>query len=634
MLQGINRIGRSWVGRVIVAILFGFLIVSFAIWGIGDIFRGGVRTQVATVGGVDISAEQYRNAYQSEFQTLVRRARRSITPEQARALGLEQRVLARLVSEAAFDNETKRLGLAIPDSLVVRTIQADPSFRGPDGAFSRALFIDIIRQSGLTEQQYVRDQRSVVARQQLAEGLTGAFGVPIAMREAVHRYQSERRSVELVTLTAKTLGELPAPTDAQLQSVYDDRKATFRAPEFRSALLMILDPAGLAKPEAVSDEDARAVYGRAKDTRFGTPERRMIQQIVFPTRPDADAAAERIKAGSAFEEIAKERGIDDATLNLGKLTKAEMLDPVAAETAFSLPEGGVSPPVAGRFGPVLIRVTAIEPGSLKPFEQVSTDIKLEIARERARREVETVHDAVEDQRVSAKPLAEIAKERNLPLLPVKDIDRSGRDKSGQPVTGVADREPVLAGVFRSDVGADNEAVTLPTGGYVWFEVTNVEPGRDRPMADIRDNVADEWRRQEVTRGLAEKANALTARLDKGEALSSVATELGLVATTIQDLARGQTKDNVAAPIVTRIFATPVGKAASAAPDDESRAVFKVTTAVMPSFVTTTQDSISAETQIRTIVTDDLLTAVVADVEKRIGVKLYPGNIRRAIGGES
>ena len=39
-LQGIRNAGRSWLGKIVVGILFAFLILSFAIWGINDIFRG------------------------------------------------------------------------------------------------------------------------------------------------------------------------------------------------------------------------------------------------------------------------------------------------------------------------------------------------------------------------------------------------------------------------------------------------------------------------------------------------------------------------------------------------------------------------------------------------------------------
>jgi peptidyl-prolyl cis-trans isomerase D len=633
MLQGINRLGKSWVGKVVVAILFGFLIISFAVWGIGDIFRGTARTQVATVGGVDITAEQYRNAYQLEYQNLVRQARRSVTPEQARALGLDRRVLARLVSEAAIDHETRRLGLHVSDALVVRTIQADPTFRGANGAFDRALFTDILRQSGLTEVQFVREQRAVVARQHLHEGLTGALQVPLAMREAVHRFQTEKRSAEFVRLGPAVLGELAAPSPEQLQKFFEDRKASFRAPEYRSLALLRLDAGALAKPEAVSDEDARAYYGRLKDSRFGAPERRAVQQIVFPNREEAEAASTRIKEGTTFDAVAAERKVDEATLNLGTLTRADMIDPAVATAAFELAEGGVSEVVAGRFGPVLVRVTKIEPASQKPFEEVRDEVRAELARERARSEVTVVHDTIEDQRASAKPLAEIARDRGLTLQPVPAVDRSGRDKNGTVVDLGPERDAILTAAFRGDVGADIEAVSYRDGsGYAWLDVTGIEPAHDRPLEDVRDRVAEEWRREETSRALAEKARLAAERLDRGDSFAALAGELGLTVETAADLSRSQPQAGLPQGVVTRLFATPVGKASSAAADESGRVLFKVTAATVPPFLTTTQESAATEGQLRSFLADDLLAEYVAEVEKRIGVTLYPTNVTRAIGG--
>jgi peptidyl-prolyl cis-trans isomerase D len=634
MLQGINQIGKSWVGRVIVAVLFGLLIVSFAIWGIGDVFRGNVRTQVATVGGRDISGETYRNAYQQEYQALIRRAGRSVTPEQARALGLEDRVLARLISEAAFDHEARRYGLNVSDEMVILATQEDPAFRGPTGGFDRSRFYDALRQSGMSEAQYVIEQRQAMTRQQLGEGITGALRIPLAMREAVHRYQAERRTAELIRLPASAAGEIPAPDDAKLQAFYDERKASFRAPEYRAVSLLTLNPDTLAKPDQVSTEDARAYYARVKDTKFGTPERRTIHQIIFPSKAEAEAAAARIKAGTSFDDIAKELNIDDATLNLGTLTRGEMIDDVAGDAAFDLPEGAVSEPVEGRFGAALLRVTKIDKSTLKPFDEVAAQVKAEVARERARDEIQTVHDAIEDQRASAKPLAQIAQEKKLPLAQVAAVDRNGRDKAGQPVAALAAQQALVTAVFRGHVGSDNEAVTTPDGGYIWFEVTGIDAARDRPLAEVKDQVAAEWRKDEVSKALAEKARGLVERIDKGEAVSAVAGSVGLKWETANDIERTKPREGLGAPVVTRIFATPVGKGGSAAPNDESRVVFKVASATVPPFVTTTQEASGAEGQLRTLVTDDLLAEYLADAEKRIGVQIYRANIRRAIGGES
>ncbi|HEV7873088.1 MAG TPA: SurA N-terminal domain-containing protein [Enterovirga sp.] len=634
MLQGMNRLGQSWVGRVVVAIMFGFLIISFGIWGIGDIFRGNVRTDVATIGKTTITADAYRNAYQTELQRLIQRARRNITPDQARALGIDQRVLGRLVTEAAIDQRARELGLAVSDPLVARTISEDPNFKGANGAFDRTQFNELLRSNGMNEAQYVREQRAVVLRLQLAEAVTGALPVPLAMREAVHRYQTEKRAAEYVTLGPPVLGEIPAPGDAQLQAYYDSKKATYRSPEYRSFAALVVDPAALTKPDSISDDDARRFYEQNKDTRFGTPERRTVEQIVLATREEAEAAFTRIKDGATFEAIATERGLDPKTLELGTFTRSEMIDPAAADAAFALGQGAVSGPVEGRFGPVLLRVTKIEPGNVKPYEQVASEVKRELALERARAQVTEVHDAIEDERAASKPLADIARERGLKLVEIVGVDRSGNGPDGQPVASLPAAQTLLPAVFASDVGADTEAQRTPNSGYVWFEVKNVQPARDRPLNEVKDKVAADWRSDENSRGLAEKARGLTERLDKGEAMSAVAGELGLTVQTASDVTRQGTSGELTQAVVPLVFATPVGRAASSAAADDKRVVFKVTAASVPAYVTTTQQAQAEEDQLRNMLSEDLLSQFVADIQKQLGLEVHPDMMRRAIGGES
>src|SRR5215210_1453295 len=129
MMKGLRTAGQTWLGKTIIAVLFGFLILSFAIWGINDIFRGGTRITVAKVGDAEISAEAVRTTYQAELQQLIRRTRQSINTQQARALGLDSQVLARMVTEATLDQKARALGLMVSDQLIVRAVTEDPNFR-------------------------------------------------------------------------------------------------------------------------------------------------------------------------------------------------------------------------------------------------------------------------------------------------------------------------------------------------------------------------------------------------------------------------------------------------------------------------------------------------------------------------
>jgi len=628
MLRNMRKAGQTLVGKIIATVFFGALIVSFAIWGIGDIFRGAPASTVAEVGDTSISVDQVRNAYTNQLQQLSRQFRTVITPEQARMFGLDQQVLNSLVTEAVMAEEAKRLGLSVSDELVARSIMENPAFKGADGQFNRALFDQALRNVGLSEPGFVQEQRASMARAHLAEALAADLTVPAAAKEALHRFTAERRTASYLLLTAAMAGEIPAPTAEQLQSFYEERKGSFRAPEYRAVSVMSLDAASIAKPDDVSEADARQYYEQHK-ANYGQPERRTIQQIPFTAMEDAQAASTKIKEGTAFEAVAAERGVAAAGLELGTFTKAEMLDAAVADAAFSLSEGGVSEPIQGRFGPVIVRVTQIQPESVRPFEEVAADIRGAIARERAQGQIERIHDEIEDLRAGAKPLAEIAKEKGLSLVQVPAMDAQGLDKAGNPVN-VPERAAVAKAAFESDIGVDTEALRT-SSGYVWYDVTGIEPSREKSLDEVRDQVAAQWREDQISQRLTEKASQITERLEKGEAIEAVAQDVNAQVKTAAGLARNAAKDDLSAEAVNRIFATPVGKVGHAANGTDSRAVYKVTAATVPPMATTTQEAQNIEDQLRNGMSDDLINQYIAQARQDLGVRINQQALRQATG---
>ncbi|KFG70999.1 SurA N-terminal domain-containing protein [Microvirga sp. BSC39] len=630
MLRNMRKAGQTIVGKVIATIFFGALILSFAIWGIGDIFRATPASTVAEVGNTTITVDQTRNAYTNELQRLGRQFRTVISPEQARAFGLDQQVINNLVTDAVLAEKARDMGLSVSDQLVAASIVNNPAFKGADGQFNRALFDQALRNINLSEAGFVQEQRSAMARLHLAEAIAGDINVPLAAKEALHRYASERRASAYLLLTAAMAGDIPAPTAEQLQSFFNERKSTFRAPEYRAVTAMALDAAALAKPDAVSEADARARYEQQK-AKYGSPERRTIQQITFPSQGEAEAAATKIKEGATFESIAAERNVSPQDLELGTFTKAEMLDQAVADAAFSLEQGAASAPVAGRFGPVLLRVTQIQPEAVRPFEEVAAELRQEVATERAQGQIERIHDQIEDLRAGAKPLTDIAKEKGLTLVQAPAVDANGLDKAGNPVD-IPAKDAVVKAAFASDIGVDNEALGTGTG-YVWYDVTGIEASREKALDEVRDQVAAQWREDQIAQRLTERARGLTERLEKGEAIEAVAQEAGTTVKTATDLARNAAKDDLTAEAVNRIFAVPVGKAGHAANGPDARAVFKVTSATVPPLVTSTQQAQNTENQLRTATSDDLINQYIAQVRQDLGVTINQQALRQATGGE-
>ena len=106
----------------------------------------------------------------------------------------------------------------------------------------------------------------------------------------------------------------------------------------------MLSPEEIGKWTEVSDDDAKKMFEQRRD-QLGTPEKREVSQMMFPTMEEAAAARSRIAAGTSFDDIAKERNLKPSDVELGTVSKAEVIDPAVADEAFKLASGDVSQPV-------------------------------------------------------------------------------------------------------------------------------------------------------------------------------------------------------------------------------------------------------------------------------------------------
>jgi len=634
MLRGLHKASSTWLGKAVMAAVMGVIAISFAIWGIGDIFRGFGRNAVATIGGAEISIEQFRQFYNDRLQQLGRQAGRPITPDEARARGLDRQLLAQLVAETTVDEQAKQLRLGIDNAEIAKRITSDPSFRGANGQFDRQRFEQIIRQAGFTESRFIEEQRRSMLRRQLAQSITGDLKVPVTALAVLNRYQNEQRQIEYVALGATQAGDVPAPTPEVLNKYFDERKTLFRAPEYRNITLLSIAPSDVAKPDAVTAADAKAFFEQHKNS-YGKPEKREVRQIVFQKPEEAADARERITKGTKFDDIAKERQLKESDTDLGMVAKSDIIDSAVADAGFSLKPGETSAPVKGRFGTVLLQVGKIEPGEEKTYEQVAAQIKREIAESRAKTEVGNLRDKIEDERAAGSTLAEIAKKLSLKSVSIEAVDRSGRAPDGKPVAALPQTPNVISAAFASDVGVDTDPLQLPGGGYLYYDVTGVTPSRERSLEEVKDQVTARWRDDEIAKRLQAKADDLVGKLKAGMSFAQAASETDLNVQTANDLQRGKSGGFIPAKTIEAVFRTPKGTPSSAEGEKETeRFVFRVTDVVDPAFEAGTPQGQAITTTLQNSYTDDLVSEYIARLENDFGVTINPSALNQVVGGGS
>jgi peptidyl-prolyl cis-trans isomerase D len=633
MLRGIRTASRNWLGKTVMGLVMGLLIISFAVWGIGDIFRGFGQSSVAKIGSRDITIEQFRQIYNDRLQQIGRQIGRPLTQQQARALGFDRQVLGQVIAEIALDERARQLGLNLSDEEVARRIREDPTFRGFTGQFDRDRFLQMIRSAGYTEQRFVAEQRRVSLRRQIAEALSGELKVPDTLTQVMNRYEDEQRSVEYVVLDRAKAGEVPQPTEEELVQYFEGRKHLFRAPEYRKAVLIALSAADALMWITVSDDDARRAYEQRRE-RYVTPERRRVQQIVFPNAADARAASERLSGGLAFEALAAERELKDSDIDLGLVARTGIVDRAVADAAFALKEGEVSQPVDGRFGTAIVRVTKIEPEHVRSYEEAAPELKKEIATDRAKAEIQTRHDQIEDERAGGAQLAEIALKLGLTPHAIEAVDRSGRAPDGA-VVQLPPGVDILASIFASDVGVENEPVQLPAGGYVWYDVVEVTPSRERNLEDVKDRVEARWRDDRVGERLRAKATEIVDKLKAGTALAEIASAEGLKVETATGLKRGKPAEGLSANAVEDVFRA--GKDAAGTSEGRNppeRVVFRVTDVTVPSVASSSDEASRIADQLKRSLADDLIGQYLVRLQSDLGVSINETALRQVVGAEN
>jgi peptidyl-prolyl cis-trans isomerase D len=632
MLRGIRKASANWLGRAVMGGVMGLLALSFAIWGINDIFRGFGRSTLAKIGGTEIPIETFRQTYNERLQQMSRKYGRPIPREQASAMGLDRQVLSEMIAEAGLDQRARQMRLGISDAEVVRRITTDPVFHNASGKFDPARFQDILRNNGFSEQRFIAEQRRLMLRRQIAGSVSGDFPVPKAWIEAINQYENQERSIDYVALGPAQAGEIPQPTEDELSKYFEARKAMFQAPEYRKIVVVDGTPSELGRWIEISEDDVKRFFDEHR-SRYVKPEQRHVQQIVFPTMEEAQAADTRLKEGLSFAALAAERGLTEKDFDLGLATKADILDPAVGDAAFALKEGEVSAPVKGRFGAAIVTVTKIEPAEDKSVADVAAQVRKDIAAERAKAEVRSIHDKIEDERAGGSTLEEAAEKLKLPSV-TYEVDFSGREQTGKPLANLGRLGPVVKAAFNSDVNVDNEPVEAD-GGYIWYSVAGITPSHDRKLEEVKSEVETRWREDEIATRLKAKAADLLDKLKSGNDLEGVAKANDLTVEKADKIRRGKPSGNISASMANSIFHTAKDAYGSSEGDKPSAwIVFRVTDVTTPKLEANSTYEKSISDVVRSRTADDVFGEYLAWLEDELGTSVNRAALAQALGGSS
>ena len=629
MMDLLRGFSKGWVAKILIALLIG----SFAIWGVSSSILFGPAANVVQVGDTNITAQEYRFAYDNQLNAMSQQAGRRITRQEADVFGLRNSVLSQVTSGAVLDENSRIMGLGLSDEALAQEIANDPTFQDLSGTFSRNTLRATLRQYGLTEEEYIQDRKRVALRNQILQGTSASLDMPQVFTNAIAQFQNEKRVFDYVAIGEEVLETKPEPTDEEIAEYYEANKTNYMAPEYRKLTLLTLQASDIVKPQEITEEEIRAAYEARKGS-LRSPETRRIEQLVLKDKAEADSVKEKLASGTSFEDVVKELGKTISDIDLGVLTKTELPDTKVSEAAFAAELNKPTDVIEGLFGPVIVRVSEIIEERTTAYDDVKDEIRNELALQKAGDEVFNTFDAVEDERAAGTNLADTAKALNLKTRVVTKIDAQGRDENGNALSDIPVLQQLLRVAFETQPGDDTRELPVGNDGFLWYEVDEIIPTRQKEIEEVKSDVTDAWVNEKTIEQIQEVAEAVAERIRKGQEMNVVledalpADSLGASVKyeTTDALTRNSEDAKIGNVAITEGFNGKKGDVKAAPATGTNFIVLRIADVQSPEDNSVPETAIE---QLNTAASDDILTQVVQDMQSRLDVSVNPTALEAA-----
>lgn len=528
-------------------VVLGVATFAMSFFGIEGYFTAQTETYVAKIGKQEISQQDFQNRLNQLRQQSSAELGDKFDPSVYEQPAMKERVLGSMIDQQLLLKANDDLGLRVSDVALRDAIGSIPAFQ-VNGQFDPGTYRAVLASQRKTPAMFEDEVRSSLAIRLLPDALAAST---IVTDEAVDRFlklRLQRRDLRYAMLPRPALTDSQV-TDAQVQDYYKQHQAQFMAPEQVAVQYIEVNAADLKADDAASEADLRKRYDNEKQ-RFVQPEQRLVSHILIDVpknatpaqQKDALAKAQKIAAEATPQDFAKLAEQDSADLgsrrqggDLGWLEKG-VTDKAFEDALFAMQKGQISQPVLSAEGYHVIWLRDVRSGQAKPFEEVRAQLAQEAAAGGRERKYNEIAGKLADQTYqnpsSLEPAAQALG------LPVKSTGLFTRDGGA----GIAADPKVVKAAFSDDVlvqGNNSSLIDLGNDRSMVIHVDKHVAAAVRPLAEVRGAIEKSILDERVADAAKKRADALLARLEKGESMDAVVASAGVAVQTVHEALRVQ-----------------------------------------------------------------------------------------------
>lgn len=597
--------------------LFLLLIVAMAAWGVTDIFGGGAGNNLVAAGNRTLSDQQFDNVVERQLRNATDDRGRAISKEQALERGDIDAVFQRQQFDLLLRAYADRLGMTASQNLIRETITDVPAFRDTTDVFDPALLRSYLRQEGFSQKSFEDQLEADLTIARLQRLPVAGLKAPKSLGWVEAAYEAELRSASWFILPKSALPEIDPATDADLQTLYEQRRDALRVPERRDVSVIRLSPDDYMIRAIVEESDLEAFYEAYKPDRYTGPGTRGYTEFLFPDEDTARSALGRIAGGAEATEL--ETLISASAKSGGPESIENTRLSQQVFSAASIP-GSLHGPVEAGTNWMVIRLESITPGEVTPFEDVRRDIYDELAREQAIGFYYQALPRFDDLIGTGASLEEIATELGAFVETIEDVDRRGLTADGQIAETLIEAEGMLISLFDRTEGETTERLGTDEVTYL-ARVDTIKPERLPPLEEVKDQLAEAWIAQQEFDQLQTAASEVEARLVSNDStLTDEAARFGAVVQSLPRPIPRTTPPSLETPpaIIASLFdARQEGEIMLAPSSPEAILVLRVDTIDRPAPETLALLADSTTARLQQQLNEDLFQAFFIDIQSEI-----------------
>lgn len=513
--------------KKIIQIVLALIILPFAFWGVDSYQRSSKVEAPATVNGSKITLQEFENSLRQQQEQMRQMLGDKLDPAMFDKPEVKRAVLDNLIVQRLLVERARAAGLIAADEQVAQVIGGIEAFR-VDGKFDKKRYETLLAGQNMSPPMFEARLRDELLGQQLREAYAQNGYASNIVTGRVIGLNEQQRVVSISPVSFQSFMVQAKVDEAALKEYYEKNQKEFQVQERAKVEYVKFSLDGLMAGIKIDAEDVKKYYDEHR-AELEAPEQRRAAHILIAvsakaSQAEQDAAKakaeqllQQIKQTPAkFAELAKKNSQDPGSAenggDLGFMGRNMMVKPFE-DVTFALKQDEISGLVKTDFGYHIIKLVALKPAKLPPFdearESVANKLRQQKANDKFAELAEKFSNTVYEQSDTLKSAAELAGARI--------------EQSGWLVKGDTGHElwtaKMLQAIFSEDViknKRNTPAIEVERNTLVAARILEHKPASVQSLSEVQDTIRQKLQRQQAVNLAIKQGKATLEKLQHGD----------------------------------------------------------------------------------------------------------------------